>query len=76
MAWLRFKTNKGLIKLNLVLLLSQASSYSCGYDTSMMNGLQALDTWQAAFNYPSPSELGLYDENPRHAIPDFLMAVR
>lgn len=59
MPWLGFMANTGLIKLNLVLLLAQASSYSCGYDTSMMNGLQALDEWQASFNNPGPSQLGL-----------------
>lgn len=65
MPWLRFTANKGLAKLNLVLLLAQASSYSCGYDTSMMNGLQAPDEWQASFNNPSLSELGLYDDIPQ-----------
>ncbi|KAJ2963793.1 hypothetical protein NQZ79_g1213 [Umbelopsis isabellina] len=30
-----------------------------GYDGSMMNGLQVLDTWSGYFNHPSDSQLGL-----------------
>ncbi|KAI1461062.1 general substrate transporter [Annulohypoxylon moriforme] len=52
-------SNKGIVKLNLILLLSLISSCSCGYDTSMMNGLQSLDTWKEAFNHPGPTQLGL-----------------
>lgn len=32
--------NRGLISLNIILLLAQVSSYATGYDGSMMNGLQ------------------------------------
>lgn len=32
-----------------------------GYDGSMMNGLQTLDTWQSYFGYPSASSLGLFN---------------
>lgn len=56
MSW---RSNGGLIKLNLMLLLFQISSYATGYDGSMMNGLQSLDTWKATFNNPDASELGL-----------------
>lgn len=55
-----WRSNRGLVKLNLMLLLFQISSYATGYDGSMMNGLQSLDTWKATFNNPSASELGLY----------------
>ena len=56
-SWL---SDKGIVKLNLMLLLFQISSYATGYDGSMMNGLQSLDSWKAAFNDPDASQLGLY----------------
>lgn len=52
-------SNGGIIKLNLMLVLFQISSYATGYDGSMMNGLQSLTTWQTSFNNPGASELGL-----------------
>ena len=55
-SWL---SNAGIVKLNLMLLLFQISSYATGYDGSMMNGLQSLDSWKESFNYPGASELGL-----------------
>lgn len=55
-AWL---SNTGIVKLNLMLVLFQISSYATGYDGSMMNGLQSLDTWKESFDYPSASRLGL-----------------
>ena len=59
--WSSFQwmSNRGIVKLNSILLLTLVSSYACGYDTSMMNGLQALDTWKASFNHPGAAELGL-----------------
>ncbi|CZT49535.1 related to hexose transporter protein [Rhynchosporium secalis] len=51
--------NSGMINLNLVLVLSLISSYATGYDGSMMNGLQSLDTWTAYFNNPGASSLAL-----------------
>ncbi|KAJ5215011.1 sugar transporter [Penicillium chermesinum] len=55
-SWL---SNAGIVKLNLMLVLFQISSYATGYDGSMMNGLQSLKTWQSSFNNPGASELGL-----------------
>lgn len=52
-------SNAGIVKLNLVLCLSLISSYATGYDGSMMNGLQSLDTWQAFFGNPGATELAL-----------------
>ncbi|KAJ9139142.1 putative Sugar transporter [Pleurostoma richardsiae] len=52
-------SNRGIVKLNLMLLLFQISSYATGYDGSMMNGLQSLDSWKESFNNPGASELGL-----------------
>ncbi|GME56944.1 Lactose permease [Neofusicoccum parvum] len=51
--------NAAIVKLNLILLLSMISSYATGFDGSMMNGLQSLDTWNNFFNHPGPSLLGL-----------------
>ena len=55
-SWL---SDGGIIKLNLMLVLFQISSYATGYDGSMMNGLQSLTTWQNSFDNPGASELGL-----------------
>ncbi|KAH8672878.1 hypothetical protein BGZ60DRAFT_504807 [Tricladium varicosporioides] len=51
--------DKGIMKVNAILLLSLVSSYANGYDGSMMNGLQSLDEWKAYFHQPSPSTLAL-----------------
>lgn len=56
LSWL---SNPGIVKLNLMLITFQVSSYATGYDGSMMNGLQSLDSWKSSFNDPGPSELGL-----------------
>lgn len=55
-AWLG---NAGIVKLNLILVLSLISSYATGFDSSMMNGLQSLDNWKAYFGYPGASDLAL-----------------
>jgi sugar porter (SP) family MFS transporter len=52
-------SNAGIVKLNCVLVLSLISSYATGYDGSMMNGLQSLDTWKASFGDPDASALAL-----------------
>ncbi|KAH8553332.1 MFS sugar transporter-like protein [Umbelopsis sp. PMI_123] len=52
-------TEGGMLKLywySAVLIVNSAIN---GYDGSMMNGLQVLDTWAGYFNYPSDSQLGL-----------------
>ncbi|KAH8657899.1 general substrate transporter [Xylariales sp. PMI_506] len=51
--------DKGIIKINAILLLALISSYANGYDGSMMNGLQSLDEWKAYFNQPDASTLAL-----------------
>lgn len=56
LAWLK---NAGIVKLNLVLVLSLISSYTTGFDSSMMNGLQSLDTWKVYFGNPDASDLAL-----------------
>ncbi|KAF3014777.1 hypothetical protein E8E14_010857 [Neopestalotiopsis sp. 37M] len=56
LSWLR---NGGIVKLNCILVLSLISSYATGFDGSMMNGLQSLDTWNAEFGNPGASDLAL-----------------
>ncbi|RDW57754.1 hypothetical protein BP5796_12555 [Coleophoma crateriformis] len=51
--------DKGLTKLNFILILSLLSSYATGYDGSMMNGLQSLDEWKGYFNQPGAHTLAL-----------------
>ncbi|KIL88267.1 lactose permease [Fusarium avenaceum] len=57
--WFSWFTNKGILKLNAILCLSLISSYATGYDGSMMNGLQSLDTWKADFNNPDANKLAI-----------------
>ncbi|KAJ5485407.1 sugar transporter [Penicillium diatomitis] len=56
LGWL---SNKGIVQLNMMLVLFQVSSFATGYDGSMMNGLQSLTSWKESFNNPGASELGL-----------------
>ncbi|KAG8902195.1 hypothetical protein FRB99_004777 [Tulasnella sp. 403] len=55
-AWYK---NSRLIILNLWILLLLITSSTNGYDGSMMNGLQTLEQWKKAFNYPTGGMLGL-----------------
>jgi hypothetical protein len=48
-----------LAKLNAFLLVILFSSAGLGFDGSMMNGLQSLDTWTSYFNNPSATQLGV-----------------
>lgn len=41
-----------LLKLNLTLLSAFLAQFTCGFDGSMINGMQSLPTWQAAFGNP------------------------
>ncbi|CAI6338710.1 unnamed protein product [Periconia digitata] len=51
--------DRGIITINLLLVLCQISSYATGYDGSMMNGLQSLDEWKEFFHQPGASTLAL-----------------
>ncbi|KAI0407786.1 hexose transporter [Xylaria palmicola] len=48
-----------LLKLNLLLLVPLLSSSVAGYDGSLMNGLQSLESWQTYFRNPRGATLGL-----------------
>ncbi|KDQ55565.1 hypothetical protein JAAARDRAFT_48515 [Jaapia argillacea MUCL 33604] len=51
--------NRRLLALNGWIVLMLITSSTNGYDGSMMNGLQSLTQWNAAFGYPQGSKLGL-----------------
>ncbi|KZT56004.1 general substrate transporter [Calocera cornea HHB12733] len=51
--------NPRLIFLNLWIFLLLITSYTNGYDGSMMNGLQILDQWTSAMGHPTGGKLGL-----------------
>ncbi|KAF8320426.1 general substrate transporter [Clavulina sp. PMI_390] len=53
--------NRGIRNLNLMLLLPLFSSFSNGFDGSMMNGLQSVTNWQNFFNHPAGGRLGLFN---------------
>jgi hypothetical protein len=55
----KWTNNKRLIALNGWIVLLLITSSTNGYDGSMMNGLQSLHQWNAAFNNPTGSMLGL-----------------
>ncbi|CAJ2503064.1 Uu.00g104580.m01.CDS01 [Anthostomella pinea] len=48
-----------LLRLNLILLIPLLSSSVSGYDGSLMNGLQSLETWREYFGHPEGAMLGL-----------------
>ncbi|MCJ1442306.1 MAG: hypothetical protein MMC23_002799 [Stictis urceolatum] len=50
----------GLRKLYICLMFVVLTSATNGYDGSMVNGLQTLPQWQAYFDNPSGSLLGLF----------------
>ncbi|EJU00892.1 hexose transporter [Dacryopinax primogenitus] len=51
--------NGRLLALNAWIFLLLITSYTNGYDGSMMNGLQILDQWKGAMGNPAGGKLGL-----------------
>ncbi|KAJ8585741.1 general substrate transporter [Rhizopogon salebrosus TDB-379] len=51
--------NRGILMLNICLILPLLSSTLNGLDSSMLNGLQILPGWQEYFKFPSDKTLGL-----------------
>ena len=47
-----------LLKLNFLLLCALLTQTASGFDSSMLNGMQSLPTWQAFFGQPKGSRLG------------------
>ncbi|KXN84749.1 Lactose permease [Leucoagaricus sp. SymC.cos] len=52
-------TNRGILILNIMLILPLLTSVTNGLDSSLVNGLQILPDWQSFFGYPEGSDLGL-----------------
>ncbi|KAJ0418732.1 general substrate transporter [Aspergillus carlsbadensis] len=48
-----------LRRLNLLLVVPLLTSYSVGFDGSMLNGIQTVRAWQSEFNHPAGGILGL-----------------
>ncbi|KAF8656222.1 hypothetical protein AX16_002658 [Volvariella volvacea WC 439] len=51
--------NRGILILNLWLILPLLTSSVNGLDSSLVNGLQILPDWQEYFHHPAGKELGL-----------------
>ncbi|CAK7212197.1 hypothetical protein SCUCBS95973_001362 [Sporothrix curviconia] len=47
-----------LRKLNLLLLCAFLAQFTCGFDGSMINGMQSLPSWVEFFNNPEGAALG------------------
>ncbi|KAL4969911.1 sugar porter family MFS transporter [Aspergillus stella-maris] len=53
-----------LHQLYLMMVILFLASTSLGYDASLLNGLQTMDTWTAYFDNPTGSRLGLFGALP------------
>ncbi|KAL4805416.1 general substrate transporter [Aspergillus unguis] len=53
-----------LRQLYLSMIILFLGSTSLGYDSSLLNGLQTMDTWATYFNNPTGSRLGLFGALP------------
>ncbi|KAJ7284990.1 general substrate transporter [Mycena rebaudengoi] len=51
--------NKGILWLNICLILPLLTSVANGLDSSLINGLQILPDWQNYFHFPKGTTLGL-----------------
>ncbi|KAI0250199.1 general substrate transporter [Lactifluus subvellereus] len=51
--------HRGVLLLNLYLLIPLLTSCANGYDSSLANGLQILPAWQHTFGHPSGRTLGI-----------------
>ncbi|RAL63134.1 hypothetical protein DID88_004216 [Monilinia fructigena] len=50
--------DRGLLKLNFLIVIPLMSEYVQGYDASLINNVQQLKIWQKEFHYPKGSLLG------------------
>lgn len=57
-----------LIKLNTLLLCALLTQTASGFDSSMLNGMQSLPTWQAYFGKPKGTKLGAMTFGPTGGI--------
>ncbi|KAG9037811.1 hypothetical protein FRB95_004098 [Tulasnella sp. JGI-2019a] len=51
--------NRGIVIVNLCVVLALLTSYTNGFDGSMANGLQLISQWHSYFGEPEGSTLGL-----------------
>lgn len=51
---------RGLLRLYLMMPILFLGSTINGYDGSLLNGLQTMDSWQQYFGNPSGARLGLF----------------
>ncbi|KAG4031583.1 hypothetical protein MFRU_009g03440 [Monilinia fructicola] len=51
--------DRGLLKLNILIMIPLMSEYVQGYDASLINNVQQLKIWQKEFHYPKGSLLGI-----------------
>ncbi|KAF8206409.1 general substrate transporter [Mycena galopus ATCC 62051] len=51
--------NRGILLLNICLILPLLTSSANGLDSSLINGLQILPDWQEYFHYPKGTVLGV-----------------
>ncbi|KOS18592.1 Lactose permease [Escovopsis weberi] len=56
----------GLRRLNLILLGCIVCDMTNGYDGSMLNGLQSLESWQDALGHPTGTRLGTISNGTRY----------
>ncbi|KAJ7601775.1 general substrate transporter [Mycena polygramma] len=52
-------TNRGILLLNICLILPLLTSSANGLDSSLINGLQILPDWEAYFHHPTSRTLGI-----------------
>ncbi|KAH7884734.1 hypothetical protein F5I97DRAFT_1812799 [Phlebopus sp. FC_14] len=57
--WWKDRGTPWILLLNIYLILPLASAAVNGLDSSMLNGLQILPSWQNYFHYPTGKNLGL-----------------
>ncbi|KAL2860141.1 general substrate transporter [Aspergillus pseudodeflectus] len=55
---------RNLRQLYLLMIILFLASTSLGYDASLLNGLQTMDTWAEYFDDPQGSRLGLFGALP------------
>ncbi|TFY70455.1 hypothetical protein EVG20_g2549 [Dentipellis fragilis] len=51
--------NRGILLLNIYLILPLLTAITNGFDSSLVNGLQILPAWQDEFHHPKGTSLGL-----------------
>ncbi|KAL3442862.1 general substrate transporter [Aspergillus insuetus] len=53
--------HKNLLTLNMLMVFPLLSLFTQGFDGSMMNGLQSVESWRSYFGEPKGATLGLFN---------------